>query len=374
MRAAPLFDAHNGRPLDFPGTRIVQSDAYRALMRSDEHFDLIISEPSNPWVTGVEMLYSREFLEAARQRLAPGGVHCQWLHVYEADDETVAMILRTYAAVFEGVAVWQAEGGDRLLLGLTGAPAASSIDRIAARFGQSDFAAAFAPARIRSLPVLLSYELLPLGVVHALGLPGEPHTLFHPRLSYAAARAFFTGAYGHLPSSAPLEAARTAQRNSLLQRYMARRGGRLPPGVRARMVEHVCSAARTSVCVTMLAQWRHDQPDSPARARLERELRENLPNGLGLRDLEMVDSVSRLFGSEPSSADAAVSLEEAREATTLFAAYYYQGAPFSRRALAEIWSRCQGKPGAPRGCPRARAQASAALGDLGVEVTTTASD
>ena len=74
----------------------MRGDAYRTLLRSEGKFDLIVSEPSNPWVTGVEMLYSREFLEAARDRLTPGGVHAQWFHSYETDTEMLALMLRTY--------------------------------------------------------------------------------------------------------------------------------------------------------------------------------------------------------------------------------------------------------------------------------------
>ncbi len=66
IAAAPLFDFGNlGASLN-PKLTIVRGDAYRTLLRSPGQFDLIVSEPSNPWVTGIEMLYSREFLTAAR--------------------------------------------------------------------------------------------------------------------------------------------------------------------------------------------------------------------------------------------------------------------------------------------------------------------
>ena len=51
------------------------------------------------------MLFSREFLEAARNRLRPGGVYAQWFHTYETDRESLALVLSTYAAVFDRVAV-----------------------------------------------------------------------------------------------------------------------------------------------------------------------------------------------------------------------------------------------------------------------------
>ena len=59
---------------------------------------MIVSEPSNPWVTGVEMLYSREFLErSARSSDAAAACICQWFHLYESTDEAVELVLETYA-------------------------------------------------------------------------------------------------------------------------------------------------------------------------------------------------------------------------------------------------------------------------------------
>src|SRR5690606_25173202 len=106
MEAAPYFDEGNLNASKSDKVRVVVSDAYRALLRSRQPFDVIVSEPSNPWVTGVEMLFSREFLAAARDRLAPGGVLAQWFHTYETDDATLDIVLRTYASVFDRVAVW----------------------------------------------------------------------------------------------------------------------------------------------------------------------------------------------------------------------------------------------------------------------------
>jgi len=99
VRAAPFFAGGNRDAANSPKVRIVIGDAYRTLLRSHGPFDVIVSEPSNPWVLGVEMLYSREFLEAARDRLTPGGVHLQWMHLYEIDDETQ---LRVYNASILG--------------------------------------------------------------------------------------------------------------------------------------------------------------------------------------------------------------------------------------------------------------------------------
>ncbi len=103
-------------------------------------YDVIVSEPSNPWVIGVEMLYSRELLEAARERLTPGGVYAQWLHSYETDSEVVALVLRTYTSVFPHVSVWYTQGADMLLLGFNEVDRALDVEVLRERFMQDDFA------------------------------------------------------------------------------------------------------------------------------------------------------------------------------------------------------------------------------------------
>ena len=177
----------------------MRGDAYRTLLRSEGQIDLIVSEPSNPWVTGIEMLYSREFLEAARDRLTPGGVHAQWFHSYETDSETLALLLRTYQSVFEHSSVWFTVGTDLLLIGLNDPEASFDIERLQRRFERPDFKAGFERAKVGSFPALLAHEILPVDVLAAAQLPGEIHTLLHPTLSNSAARAFFTGGYGNLP-------------------------------------------------------------------------------------------------------------------------------------------------------------------------------
>ncbi|MBW1684624.1 MAG: hypothetical protein JRS35_06110, partial [Deltaproteobacteria bacterium] len=73
LEAAPFFDFINLSASTNHKVRTIQSDAYRALRRSEGTYDVIASEPSHVWAAGVEMLFSREFLEAARSKLSPGG-------------------------------------------------------------------------------------------------------------------------------------------------------------------------------------------------------------------------------------------------------------------------------------------------------------
>ncbi len=359
LRAAPFFDYGNQDASRSREVRAIRSDAYRALLRAQGRFGVIVSEPSNPWVTGVEMLFSREFLAAARDRLAPGGVYAQWFHVYETDPATVALVLRTYASAFDRVAVWYATGNDLLLLGFEAADPELDLGRLEQRMSQPDFRAGLARCGIDSLPALLAHELLPLGVVHAAKLEGPIHTLLHPRLSYTAARAFFAGRFGALPSTAAsLEAARVGAESSLARRHAGRSAGGPSAAERAEMVEEACKY-RGDECIALLARWRQDVPDSPLRTDLERRLsaRPQLA-----AHLQRLDEVARLYGSPlPDGNDAFAS---AQLAAALFLAYYHHAAPFPRAALAALWDRCESDPAKRERCRAARLEIERQLGSL----------
>ncbi len=356
IEAAPLFDFANQGASRNPKLEIVRSDAYRALLRSDARFDVIASEPSNPWVTGVEMLFSREFLAAARDRLNPGGVYAQWFHQYETDDETIAMVIRTYASVFDHVAVWYALGADLLLLGFQSGDGPLDLERLERRVAEPHFAAALGRSGIEGLPELLAHELLPLGVVGAAGLEGPTHTLLHPRLNHVAGRAFFRGGAGSLPFTGSGPAARIGRENSLLRRYAARSGGRLPEGVLARVAREACTH-RADLCGALVGSWQRAAPVSPVRDRLVASAaqRQSFGGPLDVRAPQRLSTLfdARLLGSER------VPLLEARNATEAYTRFYSHAVPFDPRALVSVWRRCHA-PRAPQAfCKEGLARAEA---------------
>ena len=64
-------------------------------MLGRQTYDVIVSEPSNPWMAGIASLFTREFFESARDRLAPGGVLCQWAHTYDISNRDLKSIVAT---------------------------------------------------------------------------------------------------------------------------------------------------------------------------------------------------------------------------------------------------------------------------------------
>lgn len=116
-QASSLFNAINHAPEKSPRLEMVFDDGRSYLQRSGRKFDLIISEPSNPWMAGVGNLFTREFFESARSHLRPGGVLAQWVQMYAFSHDEYALILRTLRSVFphSGLVIL-ANGADSILL------------------------------------------------------------------------------------------------------------------------------------------------------------------------------------------------------------------------------------------------------------------
>jgi predicted membrane-bound spermidine synthase len=105
-----------------PRSHIVIDDAKSYFARNRTRYDVILSEPSNPWVSGVSSLFSREFYAQARRQLSDGGIFVQWTHVYSFDDYLFASIARALAESFPHYALYAANGGDVLIVASPSGP------------------------------------------------------------------------------------------------------------------------------------------------------------------------------------------------------------------------------------------------------------
>lgn len=117
VEASRFFTRENHDALADPRSRLIVGDGRSHLALGSDRYDVIVSEPSNPWMAGVAALFTREFFEAARGRLRPGGVLCQWAHTYDISDADLRSIVATFASVFPHTALWLVGDGDLLLTG-----------------------------------------------------------------------------------------------------------------------------------------------------------------------------------------------------------------------------------------------------------------
>lgn len=119
VTASHFFDDYNHRPLSDPRVELFTNDARNHLLLAPEgSYDVVVSEPSNPWLTGVSNLFTREFFEMGKARLAPGGIWSQWVQLYGMDPDDLQSLLGTFASVFPHVALFATiEDADLVMIG-----------------------------------------------------------------------------------------------------------------------------------------------------------------------------------------------------------------------------------------------------------------
>jgi len=116
MNASPYFESINLDPLKDPRAHLVLDDARVYLTHSGKTYDVITSEPSNPWMAGISNLFTADFYRIVRSRLSPDGVFGQWIQIYEMSEETFRVILASIHDVFPHVVVFRPAVGDAMVL------------------------------------------------------------------------------------------------------------------------------------------------------------------------------------------------------------------------------------------------------------------
>ena len=192
VRASAFFKTENGQALDDPRARLMVGDGRTHLALSRIPYDVIISEPSNPWMAGMAALFTREFFTAARRRLAPGGLFCQWAHTYDISDADLRSIIGTFLDVFPAASLWLVGEGDILLIGST-APVDPWLERLPGNFAQDAVRADLAGVGVHDTFSLLSlYVASGRSLVdYAAGAPRQTDDAL--ALEYSAPRAIYGG-------------------------------------------------------------------------------------------------------------------------------------------------------------------------------------
>jgi spermidine synthase len=119
--AATFFGRQNFSVLNDPKVHLQIDDGRHFLMTTREKFDGITADPLDPWVKGAANLYTKEFFEAARQHLKPGGVVTAYIQLFETNRDAVKSAVATFFEVFPNGTIWgntyEGKGHDMVLLG-----------------------------------------------------------------------------------------------------------------------------------------------------------------------------------------------------------------------------------------------------------------
>jgi len=187
-----FFAPYNHRALDDPRLRLYLEDAKSFLKVNPQRYDIIISEPSNPWIAGIGNLFSIEFYQDVRKRLQPGGLMVQWLHSYEMTDETLRLVLRTFARSFEYVTLWSSNTTDLILIG-SKVPFSVDFKKSWDRFNNGRVREDLRRLDVESFATVLSLQVASDPGVRKAAGKGRINEDIFPILEYEAPKAFFLG-------------------------------------------------------------------------------------------------------------------------------------------------------------------------------------
>ncbi|MET0594251.1 MAG: fused MFS/spermidine synthase [Polyangiaceae bacterium] len=116
LHVAEVCGPVNRDVLKNPKVQVTLGDAREMLLTSRETYDLIASEPSNPYRAGVASLFTQEYYRAVKSRLADDGIFLQWVQAYNVDNRTLRTVYATLGSVFPEVETWVLRSSDLLLV------------------------------------------------------------------------------------------------------------------------------------------------------------------------------------------------------------------------------------------------------------------
>jgi spermidine synthase len=194
--ARQWFGPYHDKAFDNPRLKVFVEDAKSFLKTTKQTYDIIVTEPSNPWMAGVSAVFSKEYYEDCLARLKPGGLCAQWLQDYETDDATVDMVVATFSSVFPYSGIWQTSRGDFLLVG-SPVPVTFDLESTAKRLQEPLVSRDLRSIGIHGMTTFLAMQLIGFGDAILLVDPETRiHSDYNPKLEYAAQRAFFVRSRG----------------------------------------------------------------------------------------------------------------------------------------------------------------------------------
>ncbi len=172
--------------------QIYNRDAFQFFkINKNKNYEIIISEPSNPWVWGVENLYTNYFYSLAKRRMAKNGVFVQWLHTYSSSDEMFISIIKNLKSSFKYINLYHTLPGD---IALVASDNLESV-KINEQRGDEFFAKILSTLNLQKVEQLEYLNVYNHREIDAIVSTNETfeHKIFAPLLSYKGYKEFFLG-------------------------------------------------------------------------------------------------------------------------------------------------------------------------------------
>jgi spermidine synthase len=191
--ASRYFEEINGAYWEDERAHIYREDAKTFLQVTPVQYDLIISEPTNPWIAGVAGVFSREYFEICRQHLRPDGKFIQWIQGYELENATFYLMLETFTSVYPYYTLWNSAASDTIQIG-SAEPYAPDFDFMESRLEIPAVRDDLNGLGITSLLPMLAMQMADHAEENS-HVPwfGVVHSDYFPVLEYLAPRGFFVG-------------------------------------------------------------------------------------------------------------------------------------------------------------------------------------
>jgi spermidine synthase len=194
VEASHFFDDHNHRPLEDPRVDIFANDGRNhLLLAAPETWDVVVCEPSNPWISGVSNLFTREFWEMGKARLKPGGVWGQWIQLYGMDDDDLRSLLGTFADIYPYLYLFSTIEDADVVMVASEDPLDLSVENLQARLDERPAVAAeLAQVDITDAISLLARLQLDRDAILSFAGDAERNTDDNMRVEYSAPRNLYT--------------------------------------------------------------------------------------------------------------------------------------------------------------------------------------
>ena len=258
--------------LQTPKVELLINDGRNHLLLTSRRYDVIASEPSNPWMAGVGNLFTREAFELTRSCLKPGGVMCQWVHSYRLEQSDFHSIIRTFVDVFPYAQFWNVGDGDYLLIG-SEQSLEQPVERLRARLRQPSVARWLSKVHYDDEAEFLACFLVDRPFLDEMTDAVRTHTRVHtddnmllefsaPRSLYSPVRTLRAGEFIPDPEEMlKLDALSSAEREAFVEKLdwsvSAREHERLAMEGRGSFADHVKAALELSP----RQRWANDNTD-----------------------------------------------------------------------------------------------------------------
>ncbi|MCZ6682888.1 MAG: hypothetical protein O7B26_06865, partial [Planctomycetota bacterium] len=238
LNADSVFVEFNYHVLNDPRVRMHEDDGQSFLRTTPRRYDLIISEPSNPWIAGIGGLFTVDYFQIVKSRLTDGGAAMIWFHEYEQSKESVELVLRTILSVFPHVEVFRSHDYADIIAVASANRIEPDFAAMERRFDEPAIRNDLARVGICNLAGLLVHHTISEARLPSLIPTGPLNTAAHERLQYEAPRSFFVDKEANfLKHEDSLYQGKGVGPDTLLARYIAYRSDAEEPVTREELLD-----------------------------------------------------------------------------------------------------------------------------------------